>query len=58
MLHTEQQPQHDVGGDHGNHGEGDADLEEVGVFNLVAFLAQDAGCQCEPGAAYADYFFG
>ena len=41
-LHAEQQPQHDVGGDDRGHGEGNADLEEVGVLDLVALLAQDA----------------
>ena len=42
FLHTEQDPDQDVGRNDGSHGEGDADLEEVAVGNFVAFLAQDA----------------
>ena len=41
-LHAEQDPDQDIGGDDGSHGEGDADLEEVAVGNIVTFLAQDA----------------
>ena len=41
-LHAKQNPDQDVSGNNGGQGEGNADLEEVAVGNLVAFLAQDA----------------
>ena len=41
-LDAEEDPDQDVGGNNSGQGEGDADLEEVGVGHIAAFLTQDA----------------
>ena len=42
MLHAEDQPDEDIGGDDGCEGEGDVDLKEILVFHLVALSAKNA----------------